>query len=83
VPLLPGDYFRQLVGALGWLDFALLALKTCAFGFIIAIVTCYHGLARPIRLNEVSYATVRAVAQGVVACVAIDALFIVIYLASS
>ncbi len=83
VPLLPGDYFRQLVGALNWLDFALLALKTCAFGFIIAIVTCYHGLARPIRLNEVSYATVSAVAQGVIGCVAIDALFIIIYLASS
>ena len=83
ISLTPGVYFRQLAGALSWVDFALLALKTCAFGFIIAIVTCYHGLARPIRLNEVSFATVRAVAQGVVACVAIDALFIVIYLISS
>src|SRR6266700_1090063 len=43
VPLLPGDYFRQLAGALNYLDFVLLALKTGAFGFIIAIVTCYHG----------------------------------------
>src|SRR5439155_9102930 len=39
VPLRPGDYFRQLAGALSGLDFALLGLKTCAFGFIIAIVT--------------------------------------------
>ncbi|HKI68590.1 MAG TPA: ABC transporter permease [Verrucomicrobiae bacterium] len=83
ISLTPGVYFLQLAGALSWMDFALLALKTCAFGFIIAIVTCYHGLARPIRLNEVSYATVRAVAQGVIACVAIDALFIVIYLVAS
>ena len=83
VPLLPGDYFRQLAGALGYLDFALLALKTVAFGFIIAIVTCYHGLAQPLRLEEVSRATVRAVAQSVVACVLIDALFIVIYLTVS
>jgi phospholipid/cholesterol/gamma-HCH transport system permease protein len=80
VPLRPGDYFRQLAGALSGLDFALLALKTLAFGFIIANVTCYHGLAQPLRLEEVSYATVRAVAQSVVACVLIDALFIIIYL---
>jgi phospholipid/cholesterol/gamma-HCH transport system permease protein len=80
VPLQPGDYFRQLAGALSGLDFVLLALKTAAFGFILAIVTCYHGLAQPLRLEDVSPATVRAVAQGVVGCVLIDALFIVIYL---
>src|SRR5437588_118347 len=82
VPLRPGDYFRQLAGALSGLDFALLALKTLAFGFIIAIVTCYHGLAQPLRLEEVSSATVRAVAQSVILCVLLDALFIIIYLAS-
>jgi len=81
VPLLPGEYVRQLASALGWLDFALLALKTVGFGFIIAIVTCYHGLARPLRLEEVSHATVRAVAQSLVGCVLLDALFIIIYLA--
>lgn len=80
VPILPGDYFRQLAGALRGLDFALLALKTCSFGFIIAIITCYHGLAQPLRLEEVSRATVRAVAQGVIAFVVLDALFILIYL---
>jgi phospholipid/cholesterol/gamma-HCH transport system permease protein len=80
LPLLPGDYFRQLAHALSGLDFALLALKTCLFGFIISIVTCYHGLAQPLRLEEVSYATVRAVAQSVVACVIVDAVFIVVYL---
>jgi phospholipid/cholesterol/gamma-HCH transport system permease protein len=82
VPLQPGDYFRQLANSLGGMDFVLLALKTLSFGFIIAIVTCYHGLAQPLRLEEVSQAPVRAVAQSVVACVLIDALFIVIYLAS-
>jgi len=82
VPLRPSDYFRQLAGALSGLDFALLALKTIAFGFIIAIVTCYHGLAQPLHLEEVSFATVRAVAQSVIACVLLDALFIVIYLAA-
>jgi phospholipid/cholesterol/gamma-HCH transport system permease protein len=82
VPLRPGDYFSQLANSLNSLDFVLLAIKTTLFGFIIAIVTCYHGLAQPLRLEEVSYATVRAVAQSVIACVLIDALFIVIYVAT-
>ena len=80
VPLLPGDYFSQLAGALSYLDFILLSLKTCAFGFIIAIVTCYHGLAQPLRLDEISRATVRAVAQSIIACVLVDAVFIIVYL---
>ncbi|HEY9173566.1 MAG TPA: ABC transporter permease [Verrucomicrobiae bacterium] len=83
VPLTPGDYFRQLAGALSGLDFALLGLKTCWFGAVIAVVTCYHGLAQPLRLEEVSSATVRAVAQGLTACVVLDALFIVIYLVAA
>jgi phospholipid/cholesterol/gamma-HCH transport system permease protein len=80
VPLLPGDYFLGLATALSGLDFALLAIKTFLFGFIIAIVTCYNGLAQPLRQEEVSHATVRGVAQGVIACVLLDALFIILYL---
>jgi phospholipid/cholesterol/gamma-HCH transport system permease protein len=80
VPLTPGDYFKQIAEALGWLDFALLALKTLAFGFFIAIVTCYHGLAQPLRLEDVSSVAVRAVTQGVIVCVLLDAVFIVLYL---
>jgi len=80
LPLAPGDYVRQIAGALNWLDFALLALKTVTFGFFIAIVTCYHGLAQPLRLEEVSRVAVRAVTQGVVVCVLVDAVFIVLYL---
>jgi phospholipid/cholesterol/gamma-HCH transport system permease protein len=82
VPLRPAEYFHQLAAALNGLDFVLLALKTVAFGFTIAIVTCYHGLAQPLRLEEISHATVRAVAQSIIACVLIDSLFIVIYLAT-
>ncbi len=80
VPLLPGDYFKQLAGALLWEDFALLALKTAGFGVIIAIVTCFQGLAQPLRIEEVSAATTRAVLHSVVACVLLDALFIIVYL---
>ena len=80
VALTPGDYFKQIAEALSWLDFALLALKTLLFGFSIAIVTCYHGLAQPLRLEDVSRVAVRAVTQGVFACVLVDAVFIVLYL---
>ncbi|HKS36021.1 MAG TPA: ABC transporter permease [Verrucomicrobiae bacterium] len=80
VPLTPGDYFKQLAVALAWEDFALLALKTCSFGAVIAVVTCYQGLARPLRLEEVSGATTRAVVQSVVGCVLLDICFIVVYL---
>ena len=80
VPLTPGDYFKQLLDSLDWLDFALLALKTISFGFFIAIVTCYHGLAQPLRLEDVSRVAVRAVSQGVIVCALVDAIFIVLYL---
>jgi phospholipid/cholesterol/gamma-HCH transport system permease protein len=83
VPLRPDQYFNQLAASLSWMDFALLALKTVAFGSIIAMVTCYHGLAQPLRLEEVSRATVRAVAQAVIACVLVDAAFIIVYLTAA
>jgi phospholipid/cholesterol/gamma-HCH transport system permease protein len=81
-PMTPGDYFVQITEALNWLDFALLALKALSFGFFIAIVTCYHGLAQPLRLDDVSRVTVRAVSQGVFVCVAIDAFFMLLYVFS-
>jgi phospholipid/cholesterol/gamma-HCH transport system permease protein len=80
VPLRPGDYFEQLTKALRTIDFVVLALKSALFGVIIATVTCYHGLAQPLRLDEVSGATVRAVTQSVIFCVLLDALFILVYL---
>jgi hypothetical protein len=40
---------------------------------VIAVVTCYQGLAQPLRIEEVSGATTRAVVQSVVACVLLDA----------
>jgi hypothetical protein len=45
-------------------------------------VTCYHGLAQPLAIGEVSRATVRAVGQSLVGCFLIEAFFIIIYLIS-
>jgi len=80
VPLTPGKYFSQLAGALVWQDFVLLTLKTVCFGMLIAIVTCYEGLAAPIRLDDVSRAATNAISKCVVGLVLLDAVFIVIYL---
>ena len=80
VPLLPGAYLDQLAAALRWQDFLLLGLKTAAFGIIIAVACCYQGLARPLRLEDVPEAATRAVGHSIVACVLIDALFLVVYL---
>ncbi|HXD00318.1 MAG TPA: ABC transporter permease [Verrucomicrobiae bacterium] len=82
VPLRPGDYFGQLAANLTGLDFAILAIKSCGFGALIAVITCYHGLAQPLQLDEVSRATVRAVGQSIIACVLLDAVFMFIYLAT-
>lgn len=80
VPLMPADYFNQLAASLQWQDFALLALKTILFGSIIAVVTCFQGLAQPLRIEHVAGATTRAVGHCVVACLFLDALFIIVYL---
>ncbi len=80
IPLQPGDYFRQLADALAWEDFALLGLKTFLFGVIVALSTCYQGLAQPLGLEEVPAASTRAVVWSVAGCVLVDALFIVVYL---
>jgi phospholipid/cholesterol/gamma-HCH transport system permease protein len=81
VPLRPGDYFRQIAVSLTWLDFVVLALKSGLFGMAIAVITCYQGLAQPLRLGEVSRATLGAVGQSIFACVLIDLMFILLYLA--
>ncbi len=81
VPLLPGDYFRQLALALTWQDFVLLALKSAGFGIVIAVITCFQGLARPLELAEVSVVTTRALVASLLTCVMLDALFLLVYLA--
>jgi len=80
VPLTPEQYYTQLAESVTSLDFAVVAFKSLLFGFFIAVVTCYHGLAQPLRLEEVSRVAVRAISQGIIVCVFVDALFILLYL---
>jgi phospholipid/cholesterol/gamma-HCH transport system permease protein len=80
VPLTPSEYLKEITSSLSWLDFALLAMKSATFGFFIGIVSCYHGLAQPLRIEEVSRLAVRATSQGIIMCVFIDAIFFLLYL---
>ncbi len=80
VPLTPGAYGRQIADALSWVDFPLLALKTAGFGALIALTSCFQGLARPLEMREVARATTVAVVATVIGCVILDAGFIVLYL---
>ncbi|MSU36961.1 MAG: ABC transporter permease [Pedosphaera sp.] len=80
LPMKPAEYFGQIAAALRWEDFLLLTLKTLTYGSLLSLIVCYHGLAQPMRIEEVSRATTRTVAQAVVGCVFVDGLFIVLYL---
>ena len=76
----PGEYFSQLASALHPIDFVTLGLKSGGLGVLIALVVCYHGLAQPLRMEDISRVTIRALTQGVVLCVLVDALFLAFYL---
>lgn len=78
-PLAPADYFAEIANSLNWLDFVLLALKSCTFGFFIGIVSCYHGLAQPLRLEEIPRVAVRAITECIIVCVLVDAFFSFLY----
>jgi phospholipid/cholesterol/gamma-HCH transport system permease protein len=80
VPITPGTYLDQLTAALTWQDFILLAAKTLSFGITAALVTCFEGLARPLRLEEVAGATTRAVVDCVILWVLLDALFLIVHM---
>lgn len=70
-------YFGYIAGALEWYDFVLIGAKTASFGAVSAMVVCYHGLAQPVRIEDVSAATTRTVAQCVVAFGLLDGAFLI------
>jgi phospholipid/cholesterol/gamma-HCH transport system permease protein len=78
--LRPGEFLGLIADALSWADFPLLALKSLGLGLLTSLIICYHGLAYPIRLEEVGHATTRTVAQCIVACLLLDAVFLLVYM---
>ena len=74
------EYFGSVVGALSWMDFPLLGMKTLLLGSANALIICYRGLAEPLRLEQIGDVTARTVAQCLVASLVIDAVFLSSYL---
>jgi len=74
------SYMAQIAGALRWQDFPLLAGKSLAFGATGALIACYQGLARPLRLEEVPRAATRTVAESVVSFLVLDIAFLALQL---
>jgi phospholipid/cholesterol/gamma-HCH transport system permease protein len=79
VPLRVDGYCAQLADSMHWLDFVLVVLKSALFGMVIAVVSCYHGLERLLRIEEFSTATTHAVVESLAVCVLLDAIFLAGY----
>jgi phospholipid/cholesterol/gamma-HCH transport system permease protein len=80
VPLRFEAYCGQLADSLRWMDFVLVLVKSALFGVVIAVVSCYHGLERLLRIEEFSTATTHAVVESLSLCVVLDAVFLTGYL---
>lgn len=80
VPMAPLEYVNQLARALHAVDFVILVFKATGFGAAIAVITCYQGLARPLRLEQIPEAATRAVTHSVVFCLLLDLAFLALYL---
>lgn len=73
LPLPLADFLGQLAAALEPLDFVLLFVKAALFGALIALTACYHGLAYPLRADQIPAATTRAVEQTLLVILLADA----------
>lgn len=80
LPMTPGEFMWAVISALSWMDFPLLGLKSLGFGVVTSMVICHHGLAQPLRIEEVGQVTTRTVAHALVGCLVLDGLFLPFYL---
>lgn len=80
VPLSLDNYLAQIAQALRWQDFPLLAIKSLTLGGVGALIACYQGLARPLRLEDVPGAAARTVSESLVAFLVLDAAFLALQL---
>lgn len=72
LPLTLTEYLAQITAALDPLDFVFLFAKSALFGGIIALAACYHGLAYPLRGDQIPGATTRTVEQSLLVILLAD-----------
>lgn len=80
-PLPLEEYFRNLFAALKPVDVLSSMLKAVAFGAITGTVATYQGLSVKVASTEVPVVAIRAVGQGFVLCIIVDALITLVYYA--
>jgi phospholipid/cholesterol/gamma-HCH transport system permease protein len=75
--LAPHAYFDRSVSVLTIQHIGLGLSKAFAFGLLVALAGCYHGLSAQRNAAGVGLATTRAVVMGIVGVIALDAVFAV------
>lgn len=73
--LTPAAYIQQTLKAVAPVNFIIGGLKSVAFGACIGIIGCYMGLWAGRSSADVGLAATRAAVSGIVAVIALDALF--------
>jgi phospholipid/cholesterol/gamma-HCH transport system permease protein len=70
-------YVAQTQHAIAGAHFAIGALKAFAFGGLVALIGCHHGLRAPRSAAGVGSATTSAVVSSIIGVIALDAVFAV------
>jgi len=68
-------YVAQTQHAIAGAHFAIGALKALAFGGLVALIGCHHGLCAPRSAAGVGSATTSAVVSSIIGVIALDAVF--------
>lgn len=75
--LAPAAYFDRSMNALTAAHLGLGFFKSMAFGALVSLAACHHGLSSARNAEGVGRATTRAVVTGIVGVIAVDAVFAV------
>jgi len=72
------DYLMHLVQALTPEDIISAFLKSIIFGFIIAVVSIYHGFSVSRAVTEVPQKTIKSIGMSITLCIIADAILVIV-----
>ena len=72
------DYLMHLVQALTPADIISAFLKSIIFGFIIAVVSIYHGFSVSRAVTEVPQKTIKSIGMSITLCIIADAILVIV-----
>jgi len=71
----PVTFFVNLQSAIPWTEFAIGLTKSICFGTFVALAGCRTGLAAGRSASDVGRAATKAVVEGIIGIIALDAVF--------